>query len=75
MGGITKSIGNVFGSILGTNKEMPAQPAPTAMPALPDADDEQVRLAKRKKAAQIQNRSGRLSTILSDSGGSQKLGG
>lgn len=75
MGGILKSVGNVVGSVLGTNTAPPAQPAPTPMPALPESDDEAVRAAKRKKAAEIQNRSGRASTILSDSGTSDKLGG
>lgn len=75
MGGLSKAVGNVFGSILGTKAEPPAQPAPAAMPALPDSDDEAVRAAKRKKAAAMQSRSGRVSTILSDSGTSDKLGG
>jgi len=52
-----------------------AQPAPTPMPAMPDSDDETVRAAKRKQAAQIQARSGRASTMLSDMGTSDKLGG
>lgn len=75
MGGIFKSVGNVVGSVLGTNEKPAAQPAPAPMPALPDTDDEAVRAAKRKKAAQIQSRSGRASTLLSDAGTSDKLGG
>lgn len=75
MGGIVKSVGGVASSLLGTNDKPEAQPAPAAMPALPDTDDETVRTEKRKKAAQIQARSGRLSTLLSDTGTSDKLGG
>lgn len=68
-------VGGVLGGLLGSPKDVPAQPAPTPMPEAPNSDDVQVREAKRKKAAQIQSRSGRLSTILSDTGGSDKLGG
>lgn len=75
MGKLFNSVGTVVGSVLGTNEKPAAQPAPTPMPALPDTDDEAVRAAKRKKAAEIQSRSGRASTLLSDAGTSDKLGG
>lgn len=67
----------LFNGVLSMLKgpDAPAQPAPAPMAPLPDSNDPAVRDAKRKKAAEIQNRSGRASTLLSDMGTSDKLGG
>lgn len=54
-----------------SSKDKPEVKAPTPMPM---ADDAAVEAAKRRKQAEIQARSGRASTILSDTGG-EKLGG
>lgn len=68
-------VGGVLAPFLGGGKQdaAPAQPAPAVMPEAPDSNDETVRAAKRKKAAEMQSRGGRLSTMLSDSG-ADKLG-
>lgn len=50
----------------------PPPPKPTPMPV---ADDTQVALDKKKKAASRVKRSGRVSTILSQDGNSGTLGG
>lgn len=68
----------ILGSLIsgmGKTPDTPAQPAPAPMAPLPDSDDPAVRDAKRKKAAEIQSRSGRASTLLSDMGTADKLGG
>lgn len=52
-------------------KKQTAAAAP-AQPVMPTADDDAVKRAKQRQAAEIQARSGRASTILSDGG---KLGG
>lgn len=78
MGKLTKTLtgGGIVGSFLGnlfkSPDAAPAQPAPAVMPEAPDSNDETVRANKRKKAAQLQ-RSGRMSTMLSD-GGADTLG-
>ena len=51
----------------------PKTPAMQKTPTMPTPDDEAVLKEKRKKAAEVQARSGRASTILTDSG-SDKLG-
>jgi hypothetical protein len=53
----------------------PKVPKPTVTPptTMPTMDDEAVQAAKRKKAAEIQARSGRQSTILTDYS-NEKLG-
>ena len=56
----------------------PSPPPPPEPVTMPEADDEAVQKAKRRKLAEIQARSGRASTILTDNGGaapSEKLGG
>lgn len=68
-------VGSLLSGLMGGSQKPAAQPAPTPMPAAPDSNDPMVREAKRKKAAEIQNRSGRTSTLLSDMGTSDKLGG
>jgi len=50
----------------------PPLPPPAPMP-LPE-DDAATEQARRRKIAETQRRSGRQSTILSDGGGSEKLG-
>ncbi len=57
-------------TLFGGSKE-PQTKAATPMPM---ADDAAVEAAKRRKQIEIQSRSGRASTILSDTGG-DKLGG
>lgn len=46
-------------------------PAPAPTPVMPMADDKAVMDAKKRKTAQSQQRSGRMSTVLTD----EKLGG
>lgn len=50
----------------------PAQPPVTVMPT---PDDTLVQAAKKKKAMEISQRSGRDSTVLTDTGTTDKLGG
>lgn len=69
MGGVFKSVGKVVGSLLGTKQEAPAVIAPAVMPT---PDDDAVNQARRRKAAELQSRGGRASTILSQD---EKLGG
>jgi len=47
----------------------PKPPAPP--PVMPMADDKAVQEAKKRRTAQVQQRSGRMSTVLTD----EKLGG
>lgn len=68
-------MGGLFSSPKPSAPPPPPPPEPVAMP---EADDEAVQKAKRRKLAEIQARSGRASTILTDNGGaapSEKLGG
>ena len=68
-------MGGLFSSPKPSAPPPPPPPEPVTMP---EADDEAVRKAKRRKLAEIQARSGRASTILTDNGGaapSEKLGG
>jgi hypothetical protein len=53
-------------------KGAPSVKAPTAMPT---SDDEQVKAARRRQIAEMQARSGRASTILSDDSNDNLLGG
>lgn len=53
-----------MGSILGKPKAPPPPAAPTIMPT---PDDEELKRARKRKAAVDMSRSGRLSTILSES--------
>lgn len=69
LAGIISAVGAAK-TVLG-GKDKPQVKAPTPMPM---ADDAAVEAAKRRKQAEIQARSGRASTILSDTGG-EKLGG
>lgn len=57
-------------SVSKAGKGMPAPPTPTVMPT---TNDEQVKAAKRRQIAEMQARSGRASTMLSDPGA--RLGG
>lgn len=61
----------VAGKLIGGRQSM-AVPKPAATP-MPSQDDEAVRRARQRQIAEIQSRSGRASTILSDGG--SKLGG
>jgi hypothetical protein len=56
--------------LFGSKGAAPAQKTQTAMPT---SDDESVRRARQRQIAEVQARSGRASTILSDSGA--RLGG
>jgi hypothetical protein len=49
-------------------------PAFTPPPVMPTVDDEAVKRAQRRAVAEQQARSGRLSTVLTDTGGDQTLG-
>lgn len=60
-------------SLFSTPKVEPL-PEPEPVTPMPEMDDEAIKNAKKKKAAELTTRSGRLSTILSDAGGSDKLG-
>lgn len=55
----------------GGDKGPAAPPPPTVMPT---PDDASVKLAKKRKLADLTNRSGRLSTVLTDQGTSDTLG-
>lgn len=64
-------VGSVLGGLVGgaaakalSKPKTPDLPAPTVMPG---ADDEAVKAARRRQIAEIQARSGRASTILSQS--------
>lgn len=67
-------IGSLVASTVLSKAMTPKLPEPTPTTAMPTPDDAAVMAAKKKKAAEIQQRSGRLSTILTDAG-SDKLGG
>jgi len=71
--GLTTALGIVgaYGAKkLLTPPKMPTMPEPTVMPT---TNDEQVKAAKRRQIAEMQARSGRASTMLSDPGA--RLGG
>lgn len=56
----------------GHNKTPKAPPPPAPITPMPIPDDEAVQQAKKRQQAQLVTRSGRASTILSDTG--DKLG-
>jgi len=64
---LTKKYGK--SGLFGTNPKTPEITPPTVMP---DTDEEAVKAARRRQIAEVQTRSGRASTILSQS---DKLGG
>lgn len=76
MGGIVKGVGKAVGGLFGMSApKMPTpEPAPVA-PVNPAADELTLMQARRRAAADLQRRSGRQSTILTEGGGSNKLGG
>lgn len=62
-------------SLFSSPKPSPLPPAPDPV-AMPDSGDEATLRAKKRKIAEIQARSGRMSTILTDNTeSSQTLGG
>ena len=67
-------IGSLVASSVLSKAMTPKMPEPSPTTAMPTPDDAQAMAAKRRKAAEIQARSGRMSTILTDTG-SNKLGG
>lgn len=73
MGSATKAIGNVVGSILGTNSGTTVVETEDET-AAPTEDTEAVKSARRRSMIQSQQRSGRGSTILTGSS-NNKLGG
>lgn len=74
MSGIVKSITGVVGSLLGLGAA-PAAPVLEPTKAMPTMDTAAIQAAKQKSIAAQQQRSGRMSTFLSDSQGqSDKLG-
>lgn len=64
-----------MGGLISKPKAPPPPPPPAPMPEIPQADDKTLALAKKRKAAEVSQRSGRASTFLSDAASSQKLGG
>ena len=78
MGGAVKAVTKPLTSILGGNEKpapapAPPPPAPVEEAPVPMADDEENRKAARRRVSRMSSRSGRASTILTDTGG--KLGG
>lgn len=76
MGGAVKAITKPITSILGGEPKAaptPPPPPPVEESPVPMADDEQNRKAARRRVSAMSSRSGRASTILTDTGG--KLGG
>lgn len=71
MSNVFKSIGGIFGSILGQPKA-PTPPKPIPMP---DLNDPQIQAQSQITAAQAAARSGRASTILSSDYSGTLLGG
>lgn len=66
-----------FGAAKGAVKSAPAPtplPEPKPVPVMPEPDDAASQLARRKRIAEIQGRSGRESTFLSDVGQNDRLG-
>lgn len=65
----TKAIGGIA-TLLGGKPSapdpIPAPPAPATAPPIPGSNDEALRLARKKKVAEAVARSGRMSTILTD---------
>lgn len=77
LGAMSPGVAALTGGLgsMAANKLMAKKPGgttTTAQPVMPTTDDEAVRRAKQRQVAEIQARSGRASTILSDGG---KLGG
>ena len=69
----TKLVGDVVGTVLGV-PEAPDPPKKLAPPApMPDEDDAAIRRRRNRSIAEQQQRSGRVSTVLSDE--DQPLGG
>ncbi len=65
-----------MGGLFGSPPAPPPPPPPPPPPApMPTPDDSAIKAAQKKQAALSIGRSGRLSTILSDDSGSDKLGG
>jgi hypothetical protein len=70
---ILKPVTSIFGM-----SETPSAPAPPPVAEtveMPIADDKASDAAAKRRVAAMKNRSGRNSTILTDAGGSGKLGG
>lgn len=65
-------MGGLFG---GAPTPPPPPPPPPPPVAMPTPDDPSIKAAQEKRVAAITQRSGRLSTILSDDSGGDKLGG
>lgn len=78
-------LGGIVPGILGESPKLPDTPAPpppppapvedkTPVTAMPDPEDVAAKKRKQREAAAA-NQTGKMSTILSDGSGSQKLGG
>lgn len=71
------SLLGAVGSAKSATKSAPAPtplPEPKPVPVMPEPDDAASQLARRKRVAEIQGRSGRESTFLSDVGQNDRLG-
>lgn len=64
-----------MGSLFGSPSPPPPPPPPPPPAPMPVEDDPAIQAARRKKQAAVQARSGRESTILSEAGMTDKLGG
>jgi hypothetical protein len=68
-------VSGLFNKVVGIGKKKTATAVEVTPPTvMPTTDDERVKAAKRRQAAEFASRSGRASTILTDSG-DNKLGG
>lgn len=77
---VISAVGSLLGAVGSaksiTQKEQKATPLPEPkpVPVMPEPDDQAATQARRKRIAEIQGRSGRESTFLSDVGQGDRLG-
>ena len=77
---VISAVGSLLGAVGSaksiTQKEPKATPLPEPkpVPVMPEPDDQAAQQARRKRIAEIQGRSGRESTFLSDVGQGDRLG-
>ena len=64
-----------MGGLFSSPKAPPPPPPPPPPTPLPDEDSPDIKRARRRKIAEQQKRSGRASTILSQGGDRETLGG
>lgn len=75
MGSIIKPVLGGLGTILGGTSQPTPPPAPPPPAVMPTPDDAAIQAAKKKQLAADMARSGRQSTIMSDTTNEDKLGG